>query len=51
LPEVGPDHLREPGGITHVVMYHEDWCSIYSGKGSCSCGTQTVRYFAEPKRT
>ena len=48
LPEVGPDVLGKPG-VTHVVVFHDEWCRIYDG-GGCNCSPD-IRFFAEPKRS
>lgn len=48
LPEVGPEVLSKPG-ITHMVCYHDQSCSIYDG-AACNCNPQ-IKLFAEPNRT
>ena len=48
LPEVGPEVLGKPG-VSHVVLYHDEWCPIYDGK-SCGCDPD-FRFFAEPGRS
>ena len=47
LPETGPENLGKPG-ITHMVCYHDEQCTIYDG-AACNCNP-SVRFFAEPKR-
>jgi hypothetical protein len=47
LPEVGPDAVGKPG-ITHMVCFHDEWCSIYDGN-ACNCDPR-VKFFAEPVR-
>jgi hypothetical protein len=49
LPEVGPDAIGQPG-VTHMVCYHDESCSIYDGHGLCNCDP-IVKYHAEPKRS
>jgi hypothetical protein len=53
LPEVGPEALGTPG-VTYMLCYHEDWCSIYDKANGdladCNC-TPTVKYHQEPKRS
>jgi hypothetical protein len=49
LPEVGPEALSTPGGITHMIYYHDDGCQIYDGR-ECNCNPD-VRFFAEPQRS
>jgi hypothetical protein len=48
LPEVGPETIRKPGRVCHMVCYHDDDCTIYDGKG-CNCDPD-VKFFAEPER-
>jgi hypothetical protein len=48
LPEVGPEVLSQPG-VSHMVCYHDERCTIYDGK-ACNCDPQ-IRFFAEPQRS
>jgi hypothetical protein len=36
LPKVDRPELT-PGGITHVVFFHDDWCDIYTNSRTCTC--------------
>lgn len=50
LPEIGPSELGAQG-VTHIVLEHDDWCELYSGRGTvCNCNPD-IRYFKEPKRS
>jgi hypothetical protein len=48
LPEVGPEAIGKHG-VTHIVCFHDNWCSIYDGEG-CNCNPN-IRFFAEPRRS
>lgn len=26
----------QPGKVTHIDVYHDDWCAVFSG-GACNC--------------
>jgi hypothetical protein len=52
LPEISLDALGDAlgkPGITHIVYYHDNGCSIYDGK-DCNCKPD-VQFFAEPQRS
>lgn len=48
LPEVPLDDPMEPGKVSHLIFYHDDWCRIYRGQ-NCNCEPE-IRRFAEPDR-
>ena len=29
--------IIKPGTVTHVTVYHDDWCDLLNGKGQCNC--------------
>jgi hypothetical protein len=49
LPTVPPGAPLERGRVYHMVMHHDDWCSIYSG-GGCNCDPIITRH-VDPKRS
>jgi hypothetical protein len=49
LPRVPLDAPLERGRVYHVVMAHDAWCAIYSGK-ECNCSPIISRH-AEPRRS
>lgn len=50
LPLADLDHLNTPG-LSHIVLEHDDWCSLYSGRGTtCNC-SPNIRVHAEPRRS
>lgn len=29
-----------PGGVNHVLVYHDDWCDMLKGRGACNCNPE-----------
>jgi len=44
-PYIGPmlraARKAKPGTVTHVYIYHDDWCSVFRG-GLCDCNPEVV---------
>lgn len=33
----------QPGTYQDVYVYHDDWCALLKGKGSCNCNPEVER--------